>query len=212
VVADTSSIHLGERILSELVPSSKIPTRVVFSISLLIPCEINKQKGLLLYNYEPSTWNTWFPPYHAYYWKMGFNKGSYKDLIAAAESACPDTTTLHPAGYLKETAAIIRDKFNIQELRVQDEPINEADYWLKYSKTKNEWTLYRFMYHVSRASLPPSFSNNPLFSVIPIDSQLKLILEKGVINGITVVDNLLYHLSRGMFLDKVHADIKAWGY
>jgi len=193
----SNSLKLGtmDAPWDNLVPLSMIPDRATFSTIFLIPIQTEHGRSLLLHNTDPINWNTWFPPYANLEWPLTEMTGTFRQLIDRTISLSPEGLRLDPR--------TIRDSFTIkicQLLRIgalvcAEELFIPREYWLKFSKSKNQWTLYAFDYWVVIDAdidvrvLPSKYND---LCLIPIEEpNLEEIRKTGKFLGKPIADNLL---------------------
>lgn len=132
--------------LNEKVPKDMIPKRLDSATDLYI----NTSKGLLLYNINPTTWNVLYPFFQQ---KNKFliedfsftNKDiTYQELINIYQKIYNNEYVIKQGfNEDKRKAVLIKEfeeTFNICDVKISQKL--DSHYELKYSKSKNVYTLY----------------------------------------------------------------------
>lgn len=183
--------------LNQKVPRDVFPARLDSALNIFTYI---KKKGIVLYNIKPETWNqlySFFELNHKftiddYTYK---NKDiTYKELIEEYQEKYKE---IHEKqnGYTKEKRKNIlieefKKTFGLEEVTLGAELA--PCYELKYSKSKNVWTLYYFENYVaSHVDDVEKLLEQKVYKqeFIPIDYTLDKI------NGVEIVSNLPYTLS-----------------
>lgn len=186
-----------KEILNDKVPEEMIPSKFENAMNLFINIDNHKEKGLLLYNTNPDTWNTLYPFYDQIHKFTGDYNGkkeiTYKELIDNYKKEYHKVHEIENGNNKDKRKNILikefKDTFNIDvEIKDELEPIYE----LKYSKTKKVWTLYYFENFVVG-------SINDIERLLEQDKYQQEIMELHAdikdIKGVPVTENVLYILS-----------------
>ncbi len=188
---------ITKEMLNEKVPSNMFPTRLDSAMNLYT--YINN-KGLVLYNVNPGTWNCLYPFFELNH-KFTINNYNfentditYKELILEYQK---QYNLIHEIknGYTKEKRKDIllseyKKTFNLDLATIIDEL--ESFYELKYSKSMNVWTLYYFEnYVVNKVDDLNVLLSQKLYQqeFIPLDYKFDKI------NNTSIVENTLYLIS-----------------
>lgn len=188
---------ITKEMLNEKIPSHMFPTRLDSAMNLY--SYINN-KGLVLYNVNPDTWNCLYPFFELNH-KFTINNYNfentnitYKELISEYQR---QYNLIHKIknGYTKEKRKDIllseyKKTFNLDSATITDEL--EPFYELKYSKSMNVWTLYYFEnYVVNKVDDLNVLLSQKLYQqeFIPLDYKLDKI------NNTSIVENTLYLIS-----------------
>lgn len=188
---------ITKEMLNEKVPSNMFPTRLDSAMNLYT--HINN-KGLVLYNVNPDTWNCLYPFFELNH-KFTINNYNfentditYKELILEYQK---QYNLIHEIknGYTKEKRKDIllseyKKTFNLDLVTITDEL--ESFYELKYSKSMNVWTLYYFEnYVVNKVNDLNVLLSQTLYQqeFIPLDYKFDKI------NNTSIVENTLYLIS-----------------
>lgn len=188
---------ITKEMLNEKVPSNMFPTRLDSAMNLYT--YINN-KGLVLYNVNPDTWNCLYPFFELNH-KFTINNYNfentditYKELILEYQK---QYNLIHEIknGYTKEKRKDIllseyKRTFNLDLATIADEL--ESFYELKYSKSMNVWTLYYFEnYVVNKVNDLNVLLSQTLYQqeFIPLDYKFDKI------NNTSIVENTLYLIS-----------------
>lgn len=188
---------ITKEMLNEKVPSNMFPTRLDSAMNLYT--YINN-KGLVLYNVNPDTWNCLYPFFELNH-KFTINNYNfentditYKELILEYQK---QYNLIHEIknGYTKEKRKDIllseyKKTFNLDLATITDEL--ESFYELKYSKSMNVWTLYYFEnYVVNKVDNLNVLLSQTLYQqeFIPLDYKFDKV------NNTSIVENTLYLIS-----------------
>lgn len=153
-------IIITKEILDEMIPLEMIPTRFDSAMNLYTYVSYHGNTGIILYNINPNTWNCLYPFYELNHkftidsYKFDNKNLTYRKLIEQYQ-------VIYKKVYEKEYSKNLRRKtlideykktFNLDNVEISDElrPIYE----LKYSKTKNVWTIYYFENYVASSIEP----------------------------------------------------------
>ncbi len=193
---------ITEDILDETVPKEMIPTRLDSALNLYTVVLDRGKPSLILYNTNPDTWNTLYSFYEAnhkftmdeYY--INISEPTYRDLLTIMKEAY---TFVHEneKGFNKEKRmSVLKSEFiktfSLNDVSIGDElkPIYE----LKYSKSKNVWTLYYLENYVANAvDNLDKLLNQDVYvqKIVPIDSK------SDNVQGIPIASNIVTLLSKG---------------
>lgn len=203
---------ITKNILDEKVPKEMIPTRLDSAINLYTNVIYNGQKGIVVYNMNPDTWNCLYPFYELNHkftieqYKFDNEDITYLELIEEYLSIYKKIYE-EEKGYVKNVRmqTLIDEykrTFNLENLDIVDEllPIFE----LKYSKTKKVWTLYYFENYV--ANNVNDFNvllNQKLYDqkILPLDKDIKQL------DGIDLISNIIHLLSIKSNIEKLNNNL-----
>ncbi len=191
---------ITDDILDDKVPKEMMPTRLDSAMNLYTNVNSNGKSGILLYNINPDTWNCLYSFYELnhkftidnYIFKK--ENSTYRDLIKEYKTVYQK---VHEEAneYVKEKRIEILSNeflktFKLNNVKIKEEltPIYE----LKFSKSKNVWTLYYFENYVAGKVEPlDRLLNQELYvqKILPLDSKAK------EIDGIEIASNIQYLLS-----------------
>lgn len=188
---------ITKEMMNNKISKDMIPTRLDSAINLYVNV---KDKGLVLYNVNPDTWNCLYPFYELNHkftldnYIISDSNIIYKELIEEYQKYYNKIHVIEN-GYTKEKRKEIlineyKKTFNINNVLINDEI--EPYYEIKYSKTKNVWTLYYFENYV--VSSIDNLDDLLEQQIYPQDF-MKLDSSINKINGIDVVSSLPYVLS-----------------
>ena len=191
---------ITENILDEKVPKEFIPTRLDSAMNLYTNVSFNGENGILLYNTNPDTWNCLYSFYELNHkftidnYIFEKENSTYRDLIKEYKSVYQKVHE-EANGYVKgKRIEILSNEFlktfKLNNVKTKEEltPIYE----LKFSKSKNVWTLYYFENYVAGNVEPlDRLLNQELYvqKILPLDSKAK------EIDGIEIASNIQYLLS-----------------
>lgn len=188
---------ITKEMMNNKISKDMIPTRLDSAINLYVNI---KDKGLVLYNVNPDTWNCLYPFYELNHkftldnYTISDSDITYKELMEEYQKYYNEIHVIGN-GYTKEKRKEIlineyKKTFNINNVLINDEI--EPYYEIKYSKTKNVWTLYYFENYV--VSSIDNLDDLLEQQIYPQDF-MKLDSSINKINGIDVVSSLPYVLS-----------------
>lgn len=176
-------------------PLNIVPKRYAISTNIL--CTI-KDKGIekfLLINSDPEISKTWYPFYitiNAFYpfaaQKYGALIQEYnKEIIVNAEK-----------NRIEKAMAEFSSMFDCGKVKVQNMHRNE--YWLKYSKSSNVWTIYLFEFYIANqvediAALKAKINDKNVLLPIGDARSLSNILSHGTFESLPIVSNAIKLLS-----------------
>lgn len=129
----------------DTLPNNISLTRASVSLNFLL---VDRGSGntvpaLFLYNYDPKTYNTWYPPFHFRPWSTSSPATTYRDLRRVLNGERPAET--RRTAHLPAAIRHVEELLLVKEMTVQPEPLRE-EIWLKFSKSQQQWTLYEFAY------------------------------------------------------------------
>lgn len=199
-------------LLNQKVPKEMIPTRLDSALNLYTNINYKNQSGIIVYNTNPDTWNCLYSFYELNHkftidnYNISNENPTYGELIEEYKSVYKKIYE-QENGYKKEVRinTLIEEfkkTFNLVDANVSEElePIFE----LKYSKSKNVWTLYYFENYVANEiSSIKDLLNQHLYQqkILPLDSS---IIE---IDGINLTSNIPYLLSIKSNIEKLNSNL-----
>ncbi len=199
-------------LLNQKVPKEMIPNRLDSALNLYTNIHYKNQSGIIVYNTNPDTWNCLYSFYELNHkftidnYHINIEKPTYGELIEEYKSVYQKIYE-QENGYKKEVRinTLIEEfkkTFNLIDVNVSDElePIFE----LKYSKSKNVWTLYYFEnYIANEINNINDLLNQHLYEqkILPLDSS---IIE---IDGINLTRNIPYLLSTRSNIEKLNNNL-----
>ena len=175
---------ITRNILDEKVPKQMIPTRLDSAMNLYTNVSYKGETGIIVYNTNPATWNYLYSFYELNHkftideYNFGKEDITYRELIEEYQKVYKEIYEDKKGNIKNIRKQILIDEykkaFNLKDVHINDEllPIFE----LKYSKSKNVWTLYYLENYV--ADSVNSFDdllNQKLYEqkILPLDSSLK---------------------------------------
>lgn len=203
---------ITKNILDEQVPKEMMPTRLDSAMILYTNVSYNGKTGIIVYNTNPNTWNCLYSFYELNHKftidNYSFSKENitYRELIEEYQNVYKRIYE-DEKGYTKDLKiqTLIdeyKKTFNLKNVSIGDElpPIFE----LKYSKSKNVWTLYCFENYI--ADSVDDFNdliNQKLYEqkILPIDSSIR------EIDSVEVASNIRYLLSIDYNVDKLKRNL-----
>lgn len=199
-------------LLNQKVPKEMIPNRLDSALNLYTNIHYKNQSGIIVYNTNPDTWNCLYSFYELNHkftidnYNINIENPTYGELIQEYKSVYQKVYE-QENGYKKEVRinTLIEEfkkTFNLIDVNVSDElePIFE----LKYSKSKNVWTLYYFENYVANEiNSIKDLLNQHLYEqkILPLDSS---IIE---IDGINLTSNIPYLLSIRSNIEKLNNNL-----
>lgn len=203
---------ITKEILDKKVPKDMIPTRLDSALILYTNIHYKNETGIIVYNTNPDTWNCLYSFYELNHKftidNYNFNNENitYRQLIEEYKSVYQKTYE-EEKRYTKETRinTLIdeyKKTFNLDGVNIggELEPVFE----LKYSKSKNVWTLYYFENYVAnRVDNISDLLNQNLYEqkILPLDSSID------VIDEIDIASNISYLLSIESNIEKLNNNL-----
>jgi hypothetical protein len=171
------------------IPNDVIPKRYAIATNILCVLKTTNGAGFLLLNSEPEISNTWYPFYTTINAFHTFEENQYKSLVDEfSEKIISDVER----NRISDTTKKFSEMFGCGE--VLTENMNRNEYWLKYSKSKNVWTIYLFEFYVISFIENKNEILSRLDSVktlLPLDEiSLEKTLEVGKVNNVPIVENI----------------------
>ncbi len=191
---------ISKSILDKQVPKEMIPTRLDSAMNLYTYINYKNNKGIIVYNTNPDTWNCLYSFYEMNHkftidnYLFSKENITYRDLIEEYKRIYKKEYE-KKQGYTKEKRIDTLSKeflktFGLKNVTIKEEllPIFE----LKYSKSKKVWTLYYFENYIASEvdNLDKLFAQNIYEQkILPIDSNITSI------DGLELASNIPYLLS-----------------
>lgn len=183
-------------ILDEKVPNEMFPTRLDSAMNLYTYID---GKGLVLYNVVPDIWNCLYPFYETNHkftidnYEFKNKDITYRELIS---EYLEQYRKIHEEenGYTKEKRKSILIEEYLKTFSLESASIGDelgSIYELKYSKSKNVWTLYYFENYVVNKV---DSVNKLLEQKVYVQEFLSLDGNSKAINGVEITGNVLYLL------------------
>jgi len=203
---------ITKEILNQKVPKDMMPTRLDSALILYTNVHYKNEEGIIVYNTNPDTWNCLYPFYELNHkftidnYTVNIESPTYGELIEEYKSVYGKVYE-QEKGYTKEKRINtliheFKNTFNLENVAVGDElePIFE----LKYSKSKNVWTLYYFENYVAnKVEKINDLLNQDLYNqkILPLDSSIKNI------DGVDIASNVPYLLSIKSNVEKLNDNL-----
>lgn len=187
---------ITKEMLDQKVDIHSFPTRLDSAINLYASVE---EKGIVLYNVNPTTWNVLYPFYELEHkftldsYEFSSMDITYRELLEEYREVYQKNYE-DEKGYSKEKRKEIliseyQKVFGLEYASIGAEL--ESFYELKYSKSKKVWTLYYFEnYVVGEVDNLDALLNQTIYP----QEFLSLNNLSSSINGVEVVENTLYLL------------------
>ena len=191
---------ITENILNQKVPKEMIPTRLDSAMNLYTNINFQGNEGILLYNTNPSTWNCLYSFYELNHkftidnYVFSNENITYREVIEEYKKVYKKIYEVERGNIKERRIKTLSDEFiktfNLNNVTIKEElaPVFE----LKFSKSKNVWTLYYFENYVANDvdSLDILF-NQKLYEqkILPLNYKEK------EIDGVEIASNIQYLLS-----------------
>lgn len=199
-------------ILNDKVPISMFPTRLDSAMNLYTNIKVGDKTGLLVYNTNPTTWNMLYGFYELNH-KFTIDNYEFKNKDITYKELIDEYNKVYNIKYVNELGntkdnriKVLIDEFkrtfSIDNVEIGDEL--EPIYELKYSKSKNVWTLYYFEnYIVKSLSDINILLEQDLYEqkILPIDKNIK------EIDGVEIASNIPYLLSVESNIEKINRNL-----
>lgn len=203
---------ITKEILNQKVPKDMIPKRLDSALNLYTNVHYKKESGIVLYNTNPTTWNCLYSFYDLNHkftidnYNFNIVNPTYRELIEEYKFMYQKVYE-QEKGYTKESRINIlinefKRTFNLDNVNISDElePIFE----LKYSKTKNVWTLYYFEnYIANRVDNINDLLSQNLYEqkILPLDPSITKI------DGVDITSNIPFLLSIESNIEKLNNNL-----
>ena len=191
---------ITKNILDENIPKEMIPTRLDSAMNLYTNVSYDGSTGIVVYNTNPDTWNCLYSFYELNHkftidnYDFNTENITYRELIEEYKRVYEKVYELEKGNIKNVRIQTLIDEykrtFNLNYVHISDEllPIFE----LKYSKSKNVWTLYYFEnYLADSVNNFGELLNQKIYEqkILPLDSSIK------EIDGVELASNIPYLLS-----------------
>lgn len=203
---------ITKEILNQKVPENMFPTRLDSALILYTNVHYKNKSGIILYNTNPDTWNCLYSFYESNHKftidNYNFSKENltYGDLIEEYKSVYQKVYE-QEKGYTKEKRINIlideyKNTFNLESVSIGEEL--EPVFEIKYSKSKNVWTLYYFEnYVVNKIKDINKLLNQSIYEqkILPLDPSINNI------DGTEIISNIPYFLSIESNIEKLNNNL-----
>lgn len=203
---------ITKEMLNQKVPKDMIPTRLDSALNLYTNIHNKNESGIILYNINPTTWNCLYPFYELIHkfavdnYQFTSKNPTYGELMEEYKSVYQKIYE-QENGYTKKVRMntlvdAFQSTFSLDNVSIGDEldPIFE----LKYSKTKNVWTLYYFENYVAnKVDNIKDLLNQNLYEqkILPLDALIHKV------DNIDLTSNIPYLLSIESNIEKLNNNI-----
>lgn len=203
---------ITEKILDENVPKDMIPKRLDSAMNLYTNVNYDGKSGIIVYNTNPSTWNCLYSFYELNH-KFTVDNYIFSDRNITYRQLVEEYRKVYKSIYEEEKGQIkekrieilsneFKRTFNLNDVSISEEllPIFE----LKFSKSKNVWTLYYFENYVAnKVDSLDKLLNQKIYEqeILPLDPNIK------EINGIEIASNIPYLLSLEDNIEKLNNNL-----
>lgn len=195
-------------LLDKKVPINMFPTRLDSAMNLYSNIENKEHSGLIVYNVNPTTWNCLYPFFELNH-KFTIDNYNFSKTDITFRALIEEYKIKYKEIY-EEKNGFTKSKrikilieeyintFNLQNATIGDEL--DSFFELKYSKSKNVWTLYYFENYVVKEIKDINILlNQKLYQqeFMPLNENIT------EINGIEVTSNISYLLSSKSNIEKL---------
>ena len=189
---ESIKIKNDDSFLKNIVSEDKMPERFSVATNLILICDNGKEAGFMLFDYEPDKWNQWYPYFVSINGEFNFKGGTYGQLtdIFKEEILLSDQML----GKNEHSKKNILRYIGLQAQCEVIEDVIEPEYWLKFSKTANVWTLYYIEFHQisSNQIVQLDVLDKENITIMPIrDDIISNVVDTGQYEGKDVVDNTI---------------------
>ena len=203
---------ITRNILDEKVLKQMIPTRLDSAMNLYTNVSYKGETGIIVYNTNPATWNCLYSFYELNHkftideYNFGKEDITYRELIEEYQKVYKKIYEDKKGNIKNVRIQTLIDEykktFNLKDVHINDEllPIFE----LKYSKSKNVWTLYYFEnYVVDNVDSFDDLLNQKLYEqkILPLDYFIK------ELDGVGLTSNIPYLLSIESNIEKLNNNL-----
>lgn len=203
---------ITKNVLDDQVPKEMMPTRLDSAMNLYTNVSYNGKIGIIVYNTNPDTWNCLYSFYELNHKftidEYNFNKENitYRELIEEYQKVYKKIYEAENGNTKDIRKQILIDEykrtFSLRDVNISTEllPIFE----LKYSKSKNVWTLYYFENYVAnRVNDFSELINQKLYEqkIMPLDSSIR------ELDGVELASDIPYLLSIESNVEKLQNNV-----
>lgn len=203
---------ITKNILDDQVPKEMMPTRLDSAMNLYTNVSYNGKIGIIVYNTNPDTWNCLYSFYELNHKftidEYNFNKENitYRELIEEYQKVYKKIYEAEKGNTKDIRKQILIDEykrtFSLRDVNISTEllPIFE----LKYSKSKNVWTLYYFENYVAdKVNDFNELINQKLYEqkIMPLDSSIR------ELDGVELASDIQYLLSIESNVEKLQNNV-----
>jgi len=203
---------ITKEILNQKVPKDMIPTRLDSALNLYTNINYQNETGIIVYNTNPDTWNCLYSFYELNHkftidnYNFNIDNPTYGELIEEYKLLYQKVYEQQKGFTKEERINTLIDEFkktfDVDYVKVGDElePIFE----LKYSKSKNVWTLYYFENYVAnKVDNINDLLNQHLYEqkILPLDPSIT------EIDGTDITSNIPHLLSIESNIEKLNNNL-----
>ena len=203
---------ITKNILDDQVPKEMMPTRLDSAMNLYTNVSYNGKIGIIVYNTNPDTWNCLYSFYELNHKftidEYNFTKENitYRELIEEYQKVYKKIYEAEKGNTKDIRKQILIDEykrtFSLRDVNISTEllPIFE----LKYSKSKNVWTLYYFENYVAdKVNDFNELINQKLYEqkIMPLDSSIR------ELDGVELASDIQYLLSIESNVEKLQNNV-----
>lgn len=192
------------KFMNSKIPGDCFPARFAIATNLLMCVKkLDDSYGFLLFNYEPEKWNQWYPYFSSVNGMYTFHGNTYKDVVDEFKTKVLDSEL---ASHRVENAKkdIIK-LLNASHITTETSSV-PSEFWLKFSKTQDIWTLYymEFIQITDINSLSVESIDDDTITLLPLEeSIISEVLKEGKYKGIEIVDNTLEILRDSNLIESI---------
>jgi hypothetical protein len=190
--SQTDPIHLNELLKQResRIPVHAYPKRGSLTINCLLTVKVNNEIKICYHNFDPVNWNEWYPFFSFHHSEIEMEFEKPEDLTGYFEKRSTIADKFVPSRMQSEVAERVKEVLGLDTVIINPVPLLKNDYWLKFSKTRNVWTLYCFVFYCASNIEPKGrllSIKDPYISLVPIEAT--------TYQGIKVVENTVEILS-----------------
>jgi len=181
---------------NQKIPSEIIPTRLAVATNILFFVkDSGGEYSMLLFNYDPINWKQLYPYFFSHSAVWEFKSTHYADIVNELNDALI-ANNYSKNNRIENTKHDFCKSLNIPDVEFYDEKPIPDEYWIKYSKSQNSWTIYLMEFYQVRINekeqLKMEYLNNSGKTLIKLDkANIDTIITTGKIDGLPVIDNTI---------------------
>jgi len=182
-------------------PIEVAPKRYAISTNILCSVKDDGMEKFLFINSDPEFSKTWYPFYTTINAFYTFESKKYGDLVREYHD---EIIAKAAKDRIEKAKSEFSAMFNCGTVEVENMQRNE--YWLKYSKSSNVWTIYLFEFYIATSvsdlnALKANLGDKNVLLPIGDGSDLDAVLSKGTIAPMPIVTNIIKLLNEKEALD-----------
>lgn len=131
-------------------PEDMIPKRAIVTANCLLAVENAGGVSIVAHNADPVNWNTWFPPYVHHDWSLPAGIVTRGDAVRQIQEYMSADEKRKSMAMWRDLKARVATILPGSEIALEDDPFLPVDYWLKYSRSSEVWTVYGFVWYAAK--------------------------------------------------------------